>query len=263
MASITIPDLQARRAAGERFATIALYDASFARLAAAAGIEVILVGDSLGMVVQGHTTTLPVTVADMVYHVAAVRRGAADSLIIADMPFGSYATPELALTNAALLMQAGAQMVKLEGGAWLADTVRMLVERGIPVCGHLGLTPQSVNAFGGFRVQGRSAEQAGQIVADATRLDAAGATLLVLECIPRSLTSQVMQAITIPVIGIGAGNETDSQVMVMHDLLGLSPRLPRFARNFLSTAGSVEQAFRDYRAAVLSGEFPSPEQSYE
>lgn len=262
MAHLSITDLRAMKAAGQKFAVVTAYDATFARVASEAGIEVILVGDSLGMVLQGHATTLPVTLADMCYHVAAAARGNVRSLLIADLPFASYGTPAQALDSAAALMRAGAQMVKLEGGAWLAETIRLLGANGIPVCGHLGLTPQSVNTFGGFKVQGRQPDQARQIVEDARTLAEAGMALLVLECVPQSLGSEVAAAVEVPVIGIGAGPGTDAQVLVMQDLLGLTARPPRFSRNFMTGADSIVDAFARYRAAVVGGEFPGPEHSF-
>lgn len=263
MKAVTIRTLRELKRQQKRFACITSYDASFARLACEAGIETILIGDSLGMVLQGHDSTLPVTVSDICYHVECVRRGSKTPLIIADMPFMSYATPEAAFENAARLMQAGAHMVKLEGGDWLVDTIRQLELRGAPVCAHLGLTPQSVNAFGGYVVQGRSDEQAEQILADARALDAAGASLLVLECVPAALASEITRAVSMPVIGIGAGAGTDGQVLVMHDLLGMSPRPARFVRNFLDGADGIEDAFRRFGNAVRDGSFPQPEHSFE
>lgn len=262
MAHLTITDLQAKKAAGEKFAVVTAYDATFARIASEAGIEAILVGDSLGMVLQGHDTTLPVTMADMAYHVAAASRGNIRSLLMADLAFASYATPQQALDNAAALMRAGAHMVKVEGGDWLLDTIRLLTDCGIPVCGHLGLTPQSVNAFGGFKVQGRQPDKAREIVEDATLLANAGAAMLVLECVPQALAVQVTQAVPIPVIGIGAGPSTDAQVLVMQDLLGLTPRPPRFSRNFMTDGGTIANAFVRYHQAVVSGEFPGPEHGF-
>jgi 3-methyl-2-oxobutanoate hydroxymethyltransferase len=218
-------------------------------------------------VLQGHSSTLPVTVADMAYHVAAVARGnsLADNgaLIIGDLPFGAYSTPAQTMENAAALMRAGSHVVKLEGGQWLAESIHMLTERGIPVCGHLGLTPQSVNVFGGFKVQGRQAEQAQQILDDAKTLEAAGASLLVLECVPQALGAQITQALGIPVIGIGAGPQTDAQVLVLHDMLGLSARAPRFVRNFMEGANSVQAAIESYRNAVLNREFPAQDHSFD
>lgn len=208
MKPTTISHLRQWKESGKKFATLTAYEFSFARLFADEGIQVLLVGDSLGMTVQGHDSTLPVTVSDIAYHTAAVRRGAPQSLLLADLPFMSYATPEQTFNNAAQLMRAGANMVKLEGGAWLADSVRMLTERAVPVCGHLGLTPQSVNIFGGYKVQGRDEAGAEQLLADALAIEAAGAQLLVLECVPVALAQRVTQALAIPVIGIGAGNVT-------------------------------------------------------
>jgi 3-methyl-2-oxobutanoate hydroxymethyltransferase len=263
MAKVTISQLLAKKARGERFAVVTVYDATFARIAADAGIDVLLVGDSLGNVLQGHDSTLPVTIDQMAYHVSCVARAATERLIVADLPFGAYSTPGQTLDNAAELMRAGAHMVKLEGGEWLLESVAMLTERGIPVCGHLGLTPQSVNLFGGYKVQGRSEEQAQRIQRDAQALVAAGASLLVLECVPRMLGSEISRALPIPVIGIGAGNGTDAQVLVMHDLLGLSAQAPKFVRNFMQGASSVQEAFSNYQRAVANGEFPAPEHSYE
>jgi 3-methyl-2-oxobutanoate hydroxymethyltransferase len=263
MPNTTVTQLLAKKAAGEKFAVLTAYDATFARAVSEAGIEVILVGDSLGMVLQGHDSTLPVTLADMSYHVAAVSRGNRGALLIGDLPFGTYSTVPQTLDSAAALMRAGAHMVKLEGGQWLLESVRLLTERGIPVCGHLGLTPQSVNAFGGFKVQGRQPDQARQILDDARALEAAGASLLVLECVPRALSAQITRALTIPVIGIGAGADTDAQVLVLPDMLGLTPRAPKFVRNFLQGASSVQEALVNYRNAVLTGQFPAPEHCFD
>jgi len=261
--AISIPQLHAKKAAGEKFAVLTAYDATFARVAAEAGIEALLVGDSLGMVLQGHDSTLPVTVADMVYHVAAVRRGSGGALVIGDLPFGGYSTVPQTLDNAAQLMRAGAHAVKLEGGAWLTESVRLLTERGIPVCGHLGLTPQSVNAFGGYKVQGRQPQQAQRIIDDAKALETAGAALLVLECVPQALAQKITSALTIPVIGIGAGAGTDAQVLVLHDMLGLNQRPPKFVRNFMHGADSVLDALQRYHAAVLEGTFPAAEHTFD
>lgn len=214
----------------KRFATITAYDYSFAKLFAEEGINVMLVGDSLGMTVQGHDSTLPVTVEDIAYHTRAVRRGAPACLLLSDLPFMAYATPEQAFENAAAVMRAGANMVKIEGGARLVDTVKMLTERAVPVCGHLGLTPQSVNIFGGYKVQGRG-DAAQTLLDDATALEAAGAQLLVLECVPVELAKRITDALSIPVIGIGAGNVTDGQILVMHDAFGITGgHIPKFAK---------------------------------
>ena len=263
MQKVTITQLLAKKAAGEKFAVITGYDATFAQLANAAGIESILVGDSLGMVLQGHDSTLPVTVADMAYHTAAVSRGNNGALIIADLPFASYANPTQTLENAAALMRAGAHVIKIEGGAWLADSIRLLGECGIPVCVHMGLTPQSVNAFGGYKVQGRQPDRARQMVEDARLVEEAGAALLVLECVPRALAAEITRAVRIPVIGIGAGPETDAQVLVLHVMLGLSARVPKFVRNFMQGAASVQEALANYRQAVCDGSFPAPEHCFE
>ena len=263
MAKINVTQLQAKKTAGEKFAVLTAYDATFARVADEVGVEVLLVGDSLGMVLQGHDSTLPVTIDQMVYHTTAASRGNKNALLIADLPFGSYATAAQALDNAAALMRAGAHMVKLEGGLWLTETIRLLTERGIPVCAHLGLTPQSVNALGGYKVQGRQPEAARRILEEAEAVEAAGASLLVLECVPRLLGKQMSQSLRIPVIGIGAGPDTDAQVLVVHDMLGLNPRPPKFVRNFAAGASSIADAIASYRRAVISGEFPGPEHSFE
>ncbi len=263
MARVTLSTLNQMKARNEKFVCITAYDATFATLVSQAGAETILVGDSLGMVLQGHDSTLPVTIADMAYHTACVARAQTDTLLIADMPFMTYATPEQTLNNATTLMQAGAQMVKLEGGVWLRDSIGMLVERGIPVCAHLGLTPQSVNAFGGFKVQGRTSKEAKAILADAVAIQDAGAGLLVLECIPAALASDISRKLDIPVIGIGAGAGTDAQVLVLHDLLGLSKRTPRFVQDFMRGENSVQAALAAFVAAVKSGTFPAQEHSYE
>ncbi|MEH6465992.1 MAG: 3-methyl-2-oxobutanoate hydroxymethyltransferase, partial [Porticoccus sp.] len=246
MKTVTINTLNTLKEQGEKFPVITAYDASFARLIEQAGIDVVLVGDSLGNVIQGHGSTVPVTMDDMIYHVEAVCRGNSKSLIIADLPFMAYATEEQTMENAALLMQAGAHMVKLEGGAWLEETVLMLSERGIPVCGHLGLTPQSVNKLGGYKVQGRDDQSAEKMVLDAHLLEEAGVDILVLECVPTALAQQITNELSIPVIGIGAGPNTDAQVLVIYDMLGISPRLPKFSKNFLTETGDVETALKAY-----------------
>ena len=262
MKAVTIHTLNDLKRTREKFPVVTAYDSSFARLVEAAGIEVVLVGDSLGNVMLGFDSTIPVTMDHMVHHTAAVRRGNGKSLLVADLPFMAYATAEQTLANSARLMQAGAQMVKLEGGEWLAESVALLNERGVPVCGHLGLTPQSVNKFGGYRVQGRGQDDADRMIRDAHLLEEAGASLLVLECVPRELAARISRELTMPVIGIGAGADTDAQVLVLHDMLGISPRAPKFARNFLAGAGDILGALQAYAAAVRSGEFPQPEHSF-
>ena len=246
-----------------KFATITAYDASFAQLFAEQGIQVMLVGDSLGMTIQGETSTLPVTVEQIAYHTRCVRKGAPNAFIIADMPFMSYATPEQACANAAILMQAGANMVKVEGGRWLVKTVKMLCERSVPVCGHLGLTPQAVNVLGGYKVQGRDEAAATQLTQDALALEQAGIQLLVLECVPTSLAHHITEKLLLPVIGIGAGKETDGQILVMHDALGITARPPKFAKNFLAQAGSIHDAIRMYIQEVEDGIYPSEAHSFE
>jgi 3-methyl-2-oxobutanoate hydroxymethyltransferase len=263
MGKITISTLQKMKAEGEKFVCITAYDATFARIISEAGAETILVGDSLGMVLQGHDSTIPVSIDDMAYHTSCVTRANPKCLVIADMPFMTYATPEEALVNATALMQAGAQMVKLEGGTWLSDTITMLVERGIPVCAHLGLTPQSVNTFGGFKVQGRTPKEAKSILADAVEIKDAGASLLVLECIPAELGTDISDKLDIPVIGIGAGSGTDGQVLVMHDLLGLSEHTARFVQNFMEGQSTIQGGLAAFVQAVKSGEYPRDEHSYQ
>jgi 3-methyl-2-oxobutanoate hydroxymethyltransferase len=239
------------------------YDASFAAIMDQSGVDTLLVGDSLGMVVQGHGTTLPVTLTDICYHTACVARGNRAPLLISDMPFGCYATPDRALENAALLMRAGAEMVKLEGGQWLAPTVRMLVERGIPVCAHLGLTPQSVHQLGGFRVQGKTEAAADQLLADAIALQESGASLLVLEAIPGALAERVTNALLIPTIGIGAGPACSGQVLVMHDMLGVFPgHRPKFVKNFMENQNDIGAAISAYVRAVKDRSFPAPEHCF-
>lgn len=257
--------LQQMKARDEKIAVLTSYDASFAALCDKAGVEVLLVGDSLGMTIQGHGSTLPVSLRDMEYHTRCVAKGAQQAFIVTDMPFGSYQkNPEQAFKNAALLMAAGAQMVKIEGGAIMLETVRFLVERGIPVCAHLGLTPQSVHQFGGYRVQGRDDAAAQQLLADAQALAQAGAGMLVLEMVPSALAAKVSQSIAIPVIGIGAGKDCDGQVLVLQDMLGIyAGKSPRFVRNFMQSASSIEQAVADYVAAVKTQSFPAAEHSFE
>jgi 3-methyl-2-oxobutanoate hydroxymethyltransferase len=264
MMRLTLTQLHKLKQTGEKITCLTAYDASFAYLMEQAGVEIILVGDSLGMVVQGHDSTLPVTVAQMVYHTQLVQRRTERAFLIADMPFMSYATISDALQNAACLMREGqAQMVKLEGGLWLVDTVRALVERGIPVCAHLGLTPQSVHQLGGYRVQGRGETAAQRVLAEAYALQQAGASLLVLECVPSQLAALISKELTIPTIGIGAGVECDGQVLVIYDMLGIHlTKPPSFVKNFLATTGSIQDAFAAYVAAVKTRQFPSAEHSF-
>lgn len=261
---VTVATLAKWKASGEKFSVLTAYDASFAALLSRCGVDVILIGDSLGMVLQGHDSTLPVSIDDMCYHTACVKRGKPHSLIMADLPFMGAATVERALDWSGKLMAAGAHMVKIEGGGWLADTVRALKRCGIPVCAHLGLTPQSVNAYGGYKVQGRDDAQAQAIIADAKALVAAGADVLLFECIPRPLAKRIMAAVNVPVIGIGAAPECDGQVLVLHDILGVSPGKPaRFVKNFLEgRSDGVEGAVRAYVEAVKNGSFPADEHCF-
>ncbi len=259
---MTLHRLRAMHAAGEKIAMLTCYDASFARLLDAAGVDVLLVGDSLGMVLQGHDSTVPVSLDEMAYHTQCVARGNSHAWIVADLPFGSYhASADQALRSATRLMQSGAHMVKLEGGGWTAETVRFLVERGIPVCAHLGLTPQSVHALGGYRVQGRDAPAAQTLHRHARELAEAGAAMLVLELMPSALAGELTAALPIPVIGIGAGAGCSGQVLVLHDMLGITRgKPPRFVRNFMhdddAADSGVESAVRRFVAAVKDGSFP-------
>ena len=243
---------------------ITAYDACFASVASEAGIDSILVGDSLGMVLQGHTNTLPVTVSEMAYHTACVAAASPNCLIVSDIPFMASATIQDAIETARKLMQAGAQVVKVEGGRNLVDLVRLYRDHGVATCCHLGLTPQFVNQFGGYRVQGRTDEAAKRLIDSAANLDQAGADLLLLECVPNQVTEAIMKATSVPVIGIGAGPSTTGQVLVMHDLLGITSGKPaRFVKNFMQGASSIQQAFEDYDRAVKQGAFPAPEHCFE
>jgi len=261
---ITVPALHAARANGQRLTMLTAYDAGFARVMDANDIDMILVGDSLGMLVQGHASTLPVTLEEMVYHTGNVARVTRRALVIADIPFQADATPEAALTAATALLQAGAGMVKLEGAGHKLASIRYLVERQIPVCAHLGLTPQSVLAFGGFKIQGREAAAAQQLKADTLAVAEAGATLMVLEGVPAALGGEITAASPIPVIGIGAGPDCDGQVLTLYDMLGMDSGIPapRFAKDFLAEGGSIAGAVRAYAAAVREGRFPTAEHSY-
>jgi 3-methyl-2-oxobutanoate hydroxymethyltransferase len=255
---ITLHRLREMHAAGEKIAMLTCYDAAFARVLDDAGVDSLLVGDSLGMVLQGRASTLAVSIDEMVYHTGCVVRGNRTAWVIADMPFGSYhESAEVAMRHAALLMQQGAKMVKLEGGGWTAPIVRFLVDRGVPVCAHLGFTPQSVHALGGNRVQGRDEAAARVLHCHAEELAAAGAELLVLEMVPAALARDLTEALPIPVIGIGAGVGCSGQVLVLHDMLGLTGGEPlRFVRNFLDGSASIELAVRQYVTDVKGGRFP-------
>jgi len=260
--AMTLHSLMKMLVDGEKITMLTAYDASFAAVADLAGVEIILVGDSLGMVCQGHNSTLPVTLDDMRYHVECVARGLQKQngrpLVLGDMPFGSYATPEQAFRSASVLMQAGAHMVKLEGGAWLAPTVEFLVTRGIPVCGHIGLTPQSVNTLGGYRVQGRTESAAHQLMQDSLQLQNAGAQALVMEMVPAALSGEITRALTsCATIGIGAGVDTAGQILVLHDMLGVTQgKVPKFAHNFMAETGSVLGAMQAFVQSVKEKRFP-------
>lgn len=253
---VTLQTLRRYKAEAQRFATVALYDAQMAAMAEKCGVEVVLVGDSLGMTVLGFDSTLPVTMEHMLYHIAAVKRGNQHALILADLPFMAYATPEQAMGNAALAMQAGAEMIKVEGGHWLAETITMLSDRGVPVCAHIGLTPQSVHKFGGFRVQGRNQADAQRLRNEAEALAHAGADVLLMECVPQHLADQIAADMTIPTIGIGAGRNTDAQVLVINDILGLTEQPPRFSKNFLTETGDIASALRKFVTDVKTETFP-------
>lgn len=248
---------------GEKFTCLTAYDYTFSRLFNDCGIETLLVGDSLGMTVQGNSSTLPVTMDEMVYHTRAVAAGNRSALLMSDMPFMSYQSVDQALVNAGHLMRAGAEMVKLEGGEWLCDTVKQLARNGVPTCLHLGLTPQSVNKFGGFKVQGKTESAAGTLLADAVALAEAGADFLLLECVPAELATKITESVSIPVIGIGAGAGTDGQVLVCYDMLGLkTDYLPKFVRNFMADSTDMHSAVELFIKDVKSGRFPTKEHCY-
>jgi 3-methyl-2-oxobutanoate hydroxymethyltransferase len=258
--TLSINDIAKLKQQGEKITCLTAYDASFTDLCEQANIDMLLVGDSLGMVIQGQNTTLPVTVEDMIYHCRCVTRARQRAFVIADLPFMSYPTPLIAAQNAALLMQqGGAQMVKLEGAR--VEIVRFLVEQGVPVCGHLGLLPQHINQTGVYRVQGKSAADADKILQQAIALQDAGAGLLVLECVPAGLAKTISETLAIPVIGIGAGMDCDGQVLVLYDMLGMG-NAPRFCKNFMQNAASISDAIAAYQHAVKQREFPSLEHSF-
>lgn len=261
---VTIPKLQERAAAGEKLVMLTCYDASFAALCESAGVEILLIGDSLGMVIQGHDSTLPVSLEETAYHVACVARGSQAALIVADMPFGSFQeSKEQAFRNAARLCAAGAQMVKLEGGALMVETTRFLVDRGIPVCAHIGLTPQSVNTLGGYRVQGKTSDAADRLVEDAKRLEQAGAAFVLMEAMPAAVAKRVTDSLSVPTIGIGAGVDVSGQVLVLHDMLDIyQGRKARFVKNFMEGAPSVKAAVEAYVKSVKAKTFPGPEHSF-
>lgn len=263
MAKITLQTLAAMKESGEKFACLTAYDSTIAHLASTQGVEVILVGDSLGNVVQGETSTIPVTIDDMCYHTRCVAKSNNDSLVMADLPFASYHNEDQAILNSARLMQAGADMVKLEGEGWLSPIVSRLREQGIPVCAHLGLTPQFVNVLGGYKVQGREIDRANAMIQAAIDLKAAGTALLLLECVPICLAREITKAVSIPVIGIGAGADTDGQILVCYDMLGLTPgRKARFVKNYMEKSGSPQEAVATYVKEVKDGTYPAEEHCF-
>ena len=263
MNTVSIRTLSEYKRKGEKFSVLTAYDATFSQMVSDAGIEVILVGDSLGMVCQGKDSTLPVSVAEMEYHTRCVAAGNKGSLVMADMPFMSYSTLEQGQANAALLMQAGAHMVKVEGDDWLVPLVETLARQGVPVCAHLGLTPQSVNKLGGYRVQGRDEAKAQAMVDHSVALAAAGADCILLECVPSSLGKAITEAVDVPVIGIGAGSDTDAQVLVVYDMLGLNAgHIPKFVKNFMTDGRTPQQAIAAYGEEVKAGVFPGTEHKF-
>lgn len=261
---ITINTLRAMKSKGEKIAMLTCYEASFASLMNEAGVDVLLIGDSLGMAVQGQSSTLPVSLRDMCYHTAAVARGNQHAMIVADLPFGAYQqNKEQAFSASAELMAAGAHMVKLEGGVWMAETTHFLQQRGIPVCAHIGLTPQSVNAFGGYKVQGKGNAAAEALFQDARAHDEAGADLVLMECVPSGLAKRVTHSLACPTIGIGAGVDCDGQVLVMHDMLGIFPgKTAKFVRNFMQGQASIQAAVAAYVQAVKDQSFPEEVHSF-
>lgn len=261
---VTLSTLKQMKADKEKITCLTCYDASFTNVMNVAGVETILVGDSLGMVVQGQDSTLPVTIEDMCYHTAAVKRGNTNAFLLADMSFMTYNSVEHALENAGKLMQAGANMIKIEGSAWLKDIIRAMSNRGIPVCAHLGLTPQFFNKLGGYKVQGKGQEAADLLLADSLALVEAGADMLLYECIPTELGKTLTEAVSVPTIGIGAGHYTDGQVLVMHDMLGINlGHTPKFVKNFLTDGRNVTQAFEAFVQEVKEVTFPGPEHGFK
>ena len=262
--AITLKDLTRFKSEQKKFACLTAYDATFTAVMNEAGIEVILVGDSLGMVIQGQGSTIPVSVNDMVYHTSCVARANKNALLMVDMPFMGCATLDQCLDHATQLMQAGAEIIKLEGGTWLSEMIQVLDRNGIPVCAHLGLRPQSVNKYGGYKVQGKDDESAEQLLQEARALEEAGAAVLLVECIPESLTQKLMLQTSLPVIGIGSGPTTDGQILVMHDALGVNLGKPaKFVKDFMQSQSSIAEAFKAYVNDVKTGTFPGPEHCFQ
>ncbi len=262
---VTISSLMKMKKVNEKFSCLTSYDATLTKLINKCGVDVILVGDSLGMVIQGHDSTLPVTMDNLVYHLECVVRGNSNAHIMADMPFMSYSTDDLGFKNATRLMQAGANSIKIEGGEWITNMASMLADRGIPVCAHMGLTPQAINRIGGYFVQGRDTSKQDAFIKEAISLEKAGASMLLLECVPESLAKTITEELKIPVIGIGAGPSTDGQIMVLHDLIGTSPltKAPKFVKDFLNETNSIEEAINLYIEEVKNGSFPAKEHSFK
>jgi len=263
--SITLTNLNKFKETSEKFTCLTAYESTMASVISGCGVDVILVGDSLGMVIQGHDSTLPVTMDQLVYHLECVVNGNKGSHVMADMPFMSYSTDDLGLENAKRLMQAGANSVKIEGGEWISKMAQVLSDRGIPVCAHMGLTPQTINRIGGHSVQGRDPTQKEKIINEAIALEKAGASMLLLECVPGKLAKLITHELKIPVIGIGAGVHTDGQIMVVHDLLGISclDRPPKFVKNFMEDSSSIPEAITNYVNDVKNKIFPSNEHTFE
>jgi len=264
--NITLNTLIKMKKSGEKIACLTAYDATFSKIVSNSGVDVILVGDSLGMVLQGHDSTLPVTMEDIIYHIKNVKRANPRSLVMGDMPFMSYASEQQTLENAAKLMQAGAHCIKLEGNSWISQSTSLLSERGIPVCAHMGLTPQSVNRIGGYIVQGRDPKKAEELLQEAKLLEDSGASILLLECVPQSLAKKITESLNIPVIGIGAGLDVDGQIMVIYDLLGITQMEapPKFVKNFLNRKDcSIELAIKSYVKEVKNKDFPTMEHSFD
>ena len=263
--SITLSSLNRYKENSEKFTCLTAYESTLASVISECGVDVILVGDSLGMVIQGHDSTLPVTMDQLVYHLECVVNGNKGSHIMADMPFMSYSTDDLGLENAKRLMQAGANSIKIEGGEWISKMAQVLSDRGIPVCAHMGLTPQTINRIGGHNVQGRDPSQKEKIINEAKTLEKAGASMLLLECVPGDLAKVITDELKIPVIGIGAGIHTDGQIMVIHDLLGISclDKLPKFVKNFMEESSSIQEAIEKYVSDVKGLKFPSDEHTFK
>ncbi|MFL2707426.1 MAG: 3-methyl-2-oxobutanoate hydroxymethyltransferase [Gammaproteobacteria bacterium] len=263
--SITLSSLNRYKENSEKFTCLTAYESTLASVISESGVDVILVGDSLGMVIQGHDSTLPVTMDQLVYHLECVVNGNKGSHIMADMPFMSYSTDDLGLENAKRLMQAGANSIKIEGGEWISKMAQVLSDRGIPVCAHMGLTPQTINRIGGHNVQGRDPSQKEKIINEAKTLEKAGASMLLLECVPGDLAKVITDELKIPVIGIGAGIHTDGQIMVIHDLLGISclDKLPKFVKNFMEESSSIQEAIKKYVSDVKGLKFPSDEHTFK